>query len=108
MPPNHIGRWRQRTFESLAARTGFQVVAIEPRPCSVLERLKGDTYCYYMGHAQRPGTLAHWARLRRYRPGGRWIGIVVAGLYAFRRIPHWLSRTMPSPTLWVHLKKAAR
>jgi SAM-dependent methyltransferase len=108
MPPNHIGRWRERTFESLAARTGFQVVAVEPRPCSILERLKGDTYCYYMGHAQRRGTLAHWARLRRYRPGGRWIGIAVAGLYALRRVPHWLSRTMPSPTLWVHLRKAAR
>jgi SAM-dependent methyltransferase len=47
MPPNHIGRWRTRTFESLASGTGFRVVSIEARPCSVVERLKDDTYCYY-------------------------------------------------------------
>jgi SAM-dependent methyltransferase len=107
MPPNHISRWRERTFEYLASRTGFQVIATEAKPFSMLEALKDDTYCYYMGHAQRPGTLAHWARLRRYRLGGRWLGIGVAALYAFRRIPHWLRRTMPSPALWVHLRKAS-
>ena len=107
MPPNHIGVWRKRTFERLAASAGFELVALEPTPCSVIDTLKDDTYCYYMGHAQRPGTLAHWARLRRYRSGGRWLGIAVAGLYAFRRIPHWLTRTMPSPSLWIHLQKPA-
>ena len=99
MPPNHIARWRQRTFQYVAQRYGFELVSIRVEPFSWRTFLAQDIGYFYLRKAQEDRTIAQYSRVLRSSLLGRGIMLAAAMAYAPARVPVWL-RSLPELHLY--------
>jgi len=97
MPPNHISRYNQRSFEILSQKYGWTVEEIAIEPYSVLEVMKTVMYYRSLKKLQFPvlkNTIAH--RIKEY------FQIKLMQLEAIFR------HAELGETRWVHLRKLNR
>jgi SAM-dependent methyltransferase len=105
MPPNHIGRWVHSSFEAWVCGSAFAVQASEAEPADrdalidgyVAQRLMADRYRRnawpsLVDRLRHPIAIDLLTARRRRR---------------YRAMGERLATTLPSPTYWVHLVKAA-
>ncbi len=62
MPPNHISRWSDQAFISLAKMTGFDVLEITQEPMSFMSFIKQDLVYSHMRRSQVPGSISNRVR----------------------------------------------
>jgi SAM-dependent methyltransferase len=62
MPPNHISRWSDQAFVSLAKMTGFDVLEIMQEPMSFVGFIKQDLIYSHMRRSQVSGSLSNRVR----------------------------------------------
>jgi SAM-dependent methyltransferase len=108
MPPNHLSRWTQRSFQLLAARFRIELVDSKVEPVTLAAFAKQDLVYAHMRRAQLRGSMANRIRSRP-RSGAR---VAMEGAAALAcaplRIPAWFAAASTSVPLgnsmWVHLR----
>lgn len=98
MPPNHIGRWRQSTFEWISRKHNLELKSFRTSPFSLKAFMSRDVGYYYLRKSQQRGTLAEWSRSHRDGPLGKPLMIATGGVYGVARLPMWASH-------WSHLRR---
>jgi SAM-dependent methyltransferase len=108
MPPNHVGRWSDSAFETIAGRANLKVESIEVEPFSFGSFIVEDLKFSYSRKAQQSGTLINWSRSLRTTRTGRLVGAAFAFMTIPTRFPTWL-RGLTAADLgastWVELSK---
>lgn len=108
MPPNHIGRWSPEAFRIIGARHALRMEKHETEPFSLKAFAKKDLHFFYLRRSQEAGTVESWARSRRGRGLGKWLGPAVAALDAPRRLRVWSEaarRADLGTALWVMFRR---
>jgi SAM-dependent methyltransferase len=78
LPPNHVGRWYKESFEALANRTGFELVAHEVEPVHYLQLFKDVMISRIHGAGTlNPHSFAGRAQSVQSRPLRRVLSAVV-------------------------------
>ncbi|RWP06707.1 class I SAM-dependent methyltransferase [Mesorhizobium sp.] len=106
-PPNHIGRWTDRTFLVLADRFGFRLVKAEIEPFSALTFVKQDLHYSHRRRSQL-GGLAGRVRSIRNEKLRRAAIVAETLLHAPTRLPVWFKATRRGDlgnALWGHFQK---
>ncbi len=62
MPPNHIGRWTQKSFEAIAARHGFELVEYQRERAKRAEVFRQFTDYRFLRQSQLSGSWANRAQ----------------------------------------------
>jgi len=88
-PPNHIGRWAERTLNTVGKRHGFRLDRYELEPFSLKNFALKDFKYSYQRTSQEAGTLANWSRSHKSARYGKLLAGVVALAYAPRRLTVW-------------------
>ena len=67
MPPNHIGRYNQKSFEFLGAKYGWEIEEIAIEPYTPLDVMKTVMYYQSLKRAQFPAVKETiWRKINRY------------------------------------------
>ncbi len=78
LPPNHVGRWYKESFEALANRTGFELVAHEVEPVRYLQLFKDVMISRIHGAGtSNPRSFAGKAQAIQSRPLRRVVSAIV-------------------------------
>jgi SAM-dependent methyltransferase len=107
MPPNHVGRWNAKAYESLGRRHGWSVVEHRVEPAGFRSIVKSVGGSRYMQRRLTPGSLANRASLFRNRTLRRIAGLPFLFADILAAIPTaWRHRGDPvGGAQWVHLKR---
>jgi SAM-dependent methyltransferase len=109
MPPNHVGRWTRRAFETVSERCGLSVSAAEVEPFNAWKFLKQDVYYSHIRRAQKPGSLSGRVRSLRRGKARKAAEAAVAALSVPSRLPAWsaafANRANMGGSLWVQIDR---
>lgn len=108
MPPCHISRWTAESFGIIGSRHGLKVEKHQIHPFSFLDFIKMDIMYSYLRRCQKPGTIHNWSRTKRSKKYGKFLGVIIALLFAPTRLPVWvkaLSRRNAGNSFWVKITK---
>jgi 2-polyprenyl-3-methyl-5-hydroxy-6-metoxy-1,4-benzoquinol methylase len=95
MPPNHIGRFNKKSFESLGKTFGWDIEEIAVEPFSSLDVMKTVMYYQSLKRAQFPAVKeTAWSKVKQY------LGI------KYLRLQSLLMHKKLGEALWVHYRKA--
>jgi SAM-dependent methyltransferase len=111
VPPNHIGLWRARNLEEMAARHGFTVREIAEEPFSLTTFIKWDSLFSYVRRAQLGSFPASFLYSRRRSALGRAANLLALLALTPLRVPVWVKAKRSAeairPHIWAHLVRAS-
>lgn len=107
MPPNHIGRWNQKCFETIGKRWGWQIERFEIEQTDFISKALLFYKYRFWRKAQQSGTFANQISHIKNLQLNKLMRLIAIGFYTLT-YPSALS-ALNSPDLglsqWVHLKK---
>lgn len=108
-PPNHVGSFTKKTFQTLATKTGFKTVAVETEPFSLKQFAKSDLYFSHRRRSQQAGSVAGSVRSLKNPRLRRTLILSDALLALPLRLPVWARASVTTVGLggstWAHLQK---
>lgn len=108
MPPNHISRWSDQAFISLAEMTGFDVLEITHEPMSFMSFIKQDLIYSHMRRSQVPGSMSNRVRSKPRNKFRRFEEAALTLIYSPSRFAIWakaLSQQSLGSSTFVHLQR---
>lgn len=109
MPPNHIGRWNEVCFRTLAQRWQWSVVEHQVERSSFLAKLIMFSQYRLLRQSQTPGTYGNWVlriKQRHVRKALQALGVAWQGLAALPKLAT-LARPDHGASQWVRFRREA-
>lgn len=108
MPPNHIGRWNRKCFESIGGRWGFSIEGHAIEDEHVLSIAKTFLTYRFLRESQQHASLANRIRTMKNRSWRRAMQVLGVAINSITALPSLCRiRSDLGMSQWVHLVKAS-
>lgn len=108
MPPNHISRWSNQSFISLAEKTGFDLLEITQEPMSFTSFIRQDLVYSHMRRSQVSGSISNRVRSKPRNKIRRLEEAALSLIYSPTRFVTWakaLKEKNLGSSTFVHLRR---
>lgn len=106
MPPNHIGRWNQSSFELVGSKFGWKLVEHKIEPQNIYETIKQQITYRYLRMSQNSTSLANVIERIKYKQIRHILRMSLAICYSFTRfnvLYYAVHNEDLGDSQWVHL-----
>jgi hypothetical protein len=107
MPPNHVGRWNRRAFETIGRRHGWELAEHRTEPVGRVRLLRSTAEARFFHARHVAGSLTDRTTRIRSRPLRRLCSLPMLAVWHVSAIGQAVSQS-PSrlgPTQWAHLRR---